>query len=57
MAAFTDAMRQYERSTDEILKNKPKRSKEYGIRRPDSINIISALSGLFVIGVVISEMI
>jgi hypothetical protein len=57
MAAFTDAMRQYERATDEILKNKPKRSKEYGIKRPDSINIISALSGLFVIGVIISEMI
>lgn len=57
MSAFTDAMRQYERATDEIIKNRPKRSREYGIRRPDSINIVFALSCLFMVGVIFSEIV
>jgi len=56
MEGITDAMRQYERATDEIIKNKPKRGRAYGIKRPDSMNIVAGLTGLFVLLVLIAEL-
>ncbi len=57
MEGITDAMRQYERSTEEIIKNRPKRGRPYGIKRPDAVNIVGALAGLFLIFVLASEFI
>ena len=56
VTGINDAMHQYERSTDEIVKNKPKYGKPYGIKRPDSVNIIALLAGIFLILVVLAEM-
>ncbi len=56
MEGITDAMRQYEQATDEIIKNKPKRGRAYGIKRPDSMNIVAGLTGLFVLFVLIAEL-
>lgn len=56
MEGITDAMKQYERATDEIVKRKPKRGKAYGIKVPDSMNIMAGLTGLFVLFVLIAEL-
>ena len=48
-SGITDAMRQYEKSIEEIMRNKPKRSKAYGIKLPDSINVVAMLAGIFFI--------
>lgn len=56
VTGITDAMRQYEKSTEEIFKNKPKNVKPYGIKRPETINIIAMLTGIFLISVVLVEM-
>ena len=56
MEGITDAMRQYEKATDEIIKRKPKRGRAYGIKRPDSMNIVAGLTGLFVLFVLIAEL-
>jgi len=56
VTGITDAMHQYERSTDEIFKNKPKYGKAYGIKRPETTNIIAVLAVLFLIFVVFAEM-
>jgi len=55
MEGITDAMRQYERSTDEIVRRKPKRGREHGIKRPDSKNIVAGITVLFVVFVLISQ--
>ncbi len=55
MEGITDPMRQYEKSTEEIYKNKPKRGRPYGIKRPDTVNIVGGIAGLFVILVLVSE--
>jgi hypothetical protein len=55
MDGITDAMKQYERSTESILKDKPKRSKAYGVKRPDTPNIVAVLAGLFVVIVVVAQ--
>ncbi len=56
MEGVTDAMRQYEKNVDEIVKRNPKHSKEYGIKRPESTNIIAVIAGLFTISVIIIEL-
>ncbi len=55
MEGITDAMRQYERSTEEIMKNKPKHGRPYGIKRPEAANIVGVLAVLFLIFVLASE--
>lgn len=56
MEGITDSMRQYGRSTEEIIKRKPKNGREYGIKRPESINIVAVLAGLFALSVIIVEL-
>jgi hypothetical protein len=54
--AINDAMRQYWRSTEEILKTStPKHPKEYGIKLPEAYNIVAVLTGLFLFMVVASQ--
>ncbi len=55
MEGITDAMRQYERSSEEIYKNRPKRSKPYGIKLPEPMNIVAVLTALFLIFVLAAE--
>jgi len=57
MEGITDAMKQYERSTEEIYRNKPKRSRPHGIKRPDAVNIVGVLAGLFLLLVLATEFI
>lgn len=57
VTGITDSMRQYERSTEEIIKRKPKNSRPYGIKRPDNMNIVATLAGLFVIFVAIASLV
>ncbi len=57
MEGITDAMRQYERSTEQILKNRPKHQKAYGIKRPESMNIVAILGALFVVFVIVAQII
>jgi hypothetical protein len=57
VTGITDPMRQYEKNTEVIINNKPKYSKPYGIKRPDSMNVVGILAGLFVIFVIIGEMV
>jgi hypothetical protein len=56
LTGITDPMYQYEKATEVIFKNKPKYSKPYGIKRPDSMNIVAVLAGIFVVLVVSSIM-
>jgi hypothetical protein len=55
MEGITDAMKQYERATEDIIKNKPKRGRAYGIKVPDSMDIVAVLTGLFVLFVLIAQ--
>jgi hypothetical protein len=55
MEGITDAMRQYSRSSEDVYANKPKRTKPYGIRTPDTINIVAVLSVLFLAVVLAAE--
>ena len=52
---ITDAMTQYEKMSEVIYSNKPKYSKPYGIKRPDTRNIVAVLTGLFLVFVVIAQ--
>ncbi len=56
MTGITDVMRQYEKNTEQILKNRPKHSKEYGIKLPETRNIIIVLAGLVLIFVFVSQL-
>ncbi len=55
MDGITDQMRQYERSSEEIMKSRPKHNRAEGVKRPDSPNIIAVLAGLFVIFIAVAE--
>jgi hypothetical protein len=55
ITGITDAMTQYERNTESIFANKPKRSKAYGIKMPDSSKVIGVLAVLFVVFVAIAH--
>jgi hypothetical protein len=52
---ITDPMRQYEKATEELWRRKSKNGRAYGIKRPESINIVAVLSGLFVLFVIVAE--
>ncbi len=56
VTGITDPMRQYEKATEVIFRNKPKSSRPYGIKRPDSMNIVAVLAVIFVVLVVIATM-
>jgi hypothetical protein len=55
MAGITDVMRQYETNTEKILKNRPKHSKEYGIKLPEKRNIVIVLAVLVLVFVFVSQ--
>lgn len=55
VTGITDQMLQYERGTEIIFQNKPKNPKAYGIKRPESINIVAFLAGLFLVLVVFAQ--
>jgi hypothetical protein len=55
MMGVTDAMLQYEKSMEPIIKHKPKRGKPYGVKQPDARNIVAALAVIFFISVLIAE--
>jgi len=57
MEGVTDAMKQYSKATEEIIKNKPKRGKPYGIKRPSSEKLVAALAAIFAILVLAGELI
>jgi hypothetical protein len=55
---ITDAMKQYERSTDEILKtHRRKRPSNAGVKLPDSTNLIAAITIIFVLIVAAVEIV
>lgn len=56
MAGITDVMRQYEKNTEQVLRNRPKHSKEYGIKFPETRNIIIVLAVLTLVFVFVSQM-
>ena len=56
MTGITDVMRQYEKNTEQILKNRPKHSKEYGIKLPEMRNIMIVLAALVLVLVAASQM-
>jgi hypothetical protein len=56
VTGITDAMIQYGRATESVYMHKPKNGKPYGIKRPDSKNVIAVLTLIFVILVAISTL-
>jgi hypothetical protein len=52
VTGITDAMHQYSKATEVIYMNKPKYSKPYGIKQPDSKNLVAALAIIFMVLVV-----
>jgi hypothetical protein len=54
VTGITDAMMQYGRATEAVFMHKPKNGKPYGIKRPDSGNIVAVLTGIFLVLVIIS---
>lgn len=58
MTGITDAMKQYERSTEEMLKaNRTKRPTEAGIKLPDSTKLIAAVTVVFALAVAAAELV
>jgi hypothetical protein len=55
LTGINDQMHQYWRAT-EFVYDKPKNPKSCGIKRPEAMNIIAVLTGLFVIFVAISQL-
>lgn len=56
MTGITDAMKQYERSTEDMLKaNRAKRPSKAGVKLPDSTNLIAAITIIFVLAVAAAE--
>jgi hypothetical protein len=49
MTGITDVMRQYEKNTEQILKKRPKHSNAYGIKLPETRNIIIVLAVLVLV--------
>lgn len=56
MSGITDVMRQYEKNTEQILRNRPKHSKESGIKLPETRNVIVVLAVLVFVFVFVSQM-
>jgi hypothetical protein len=57
MEGITDPMRQYEKATEDLWKRKSKNGRAYGVKRPEAMNIVAVLAGLFVLGVIAAELI
>ncbi len=56
MSGITDAMKQYERSTEEMLKtNRTKRPSKAGVKLPDSTKLIAAITVIFVLLIAVVE--
>ncbi len=55
VTGITDQMLQYEKGTETIIRNKPKRPKAHGVKRPEATNIVAVLTVLFVIFVAIAH--
>ena len=55
-SGITDPMFQYEKATESIYNYKPKHGKAHGIKRPEAMNIIAVLAGIFVLGVAFTQM-
>ena len=55
VTGINDQMLQYGKATEAVYNNKPKYSKPYGIKRPDTKNIVAVLTGLFLIFVLIAQ--
>ncbi|MDD1742846.1 MAG: hypothetical protein LUQ47_05880 [Methanotrichaceae archaeon] len=49
-------MIQHQRNIEGIVKNKPKRTKAYGVKTPDAPNIVATLAGLVVILVIVAQL-
>lgn len=56
VTGITDQMIQYGRGTELVYNNKPKNPKKYGIKTPDTGNVVAVLTGLFLVFVVISQL-
>lgn len=58
MSGITDAMKQYERSTEELLKTiRTKGPSKEGVRLPDSTKLVAALAVIFVLVVALAELV
>ncbi len=58
MSGITDAMKQYERSTEEQLKTiRTKGTSKEGVRLPDSTKLVAALAVIFVLVVALAELV
>ncbi len=55
VTGITDQMMQYERGTEVVYNNKPKSPKKYGIKTPDTGNVVAVLAGLFLVLIVIDQ--
>jgi hypothetical protein len=56
VTGINDQMQQYEKGLEHIYKNKPKTPKAYGIRTPDTRKIVVALTAIFSLLVIASEL-
>ena len=56
VTGINDQMRQYGDDMEVVCNKRPKHPKLYGIKRPDTRNIIVVFAGLFVVVVVISQL-
>ncbi|HOT05991.1 MAG: hypothetical protein A4E45_02293 [Methanosaeta sp. PtaB.Bin039] len=56
ITGITDAMMQYERANEEMLKKYRRKHQSQGIRLPESHNVIGALCVLFLVFVVLWEL-
>jgi hypothetical protein len=55
VTGINDQMLQYGKATEAVYNYKPKHPKLHGIKRPEAMNIIAVLTGLFVIFVIIAQ--
>ncbi len=56
MMGITDAMKQYERSSEDMLKmERTKRPTKAGVKLPDAPKLIAALTIIFVLAVALAE--
>ncbi|MDD4652711.1 MAG: hypothetical protein PHQ34_10830 [Methanothrix sp.] len=56
VTGINDQMLQYGKGLEYIYKNKPKTPKAYGIKTPDTRNVIVALTAIFSLLVIASEL-
>jgi len=56
VTGINDQMQQYGKGLEHIYKNKPKNPKAYGIKTPDTRNVVVALTAIFSLLVIASEL-